>query len=837
MSVVDPFAQAVSVLDGAQEVAEGDPQATGTDRAILGDGGESLGYRLTVSGADFGAFIGDGTPQTPDTGDDVIGLHIHNGDRGENGPIALGLIDINLAGPEFNGQDADDITFITHPDGSTTIRGVWDESDPASLPISQFADGIQNAAPGTDIPLYWNVHTNDFPAGAIRGQFLGGNPPIVGTDNPEELLGTPGDDILDGLGGDDALRGLEGDDLLIGGGGSDINDGGPGIDTASFSNIGAPVTAVLGQGQASYSPAPGVTVIDSLIDIENLTGSPNDDQLFGDGNDNVLDGGDGDDLLAGGGGDDVLNGNEGDDTLRGGGGSDVLNGGNGIDTADFSDIPFAVTADLTQGTASYNTPAGKMTDSLSNIENLTGSGSDDKLTGDAAANLIAGASGDDTIFGGDGDDVLRGDEIGGGTALVFTVENLQPEGGTFYTPLWLGVHDGTFDLYDRNGPARQGLERLAEDGTVAAISAEFVAEQLGVGGIDGTIFGNEGVPGPIDPGETAQIILDVDDPAATQFFTWGTMVIPSNDAFLATTGDPLGEPIFDADGNFLGPITIERFGNEVLDAGTEANTELGAAFLNQTMLDEGTPENGVVVQHPGFNGSEGNPNGTPVNILGGITASGAVIDPVLGDFTRNGGNEPLLRITVNQLADLGGEDVIDGGLGDDTIEGGGGNDILAGGLGNDTVYGGAGDDVLRGDLNNRNPQVGVGGDDILYGGAGNDRIGGKGGNDQLFGDDGDDQLFGDDGDDLLRGGLGHDRLQGDDFSGGAGRDTFVLAAGEGTDTIVDFEQGIDLIGLADGLSFGQLSFLDNQIRFGDETLAVLNGVQATSLTESSFVAV
>jgi len=791
MSVINPFSQVSSLLNGSQEVAGGDPNATGTDRLILGSNGDSLGYSLTVSGVDFGAFIGDGTPQTADTGDDVIGLHIHNAARGENGPIALGLIDIGLVAPEFNGQDADDITFSVNADGSTTIRGVWDESDPASIALSQFASELQSTAPGADIPLYWNVHTNDFRGGAIRGQFLGGEPATVGTAEAEALSGTEGDDILSGLGGSDTLLGLEGNDVLIGGGGSDINDGGEGIDTANFSNIGAPVTALLAQGQASYVPAPGVTAIDQLISIENLTGSENADQLFGDGAANVIDGGGGNDLIAGLAGNDVLIGNEGNDTLRGGGGNDALNGGNGIDTADFSDIGFEVSADLSTGTAHYINPAGAaIVDSLSNIENLTGSANNDILSGDDGNNLLAGAAGDDIIVGGDGDDILRGDEIGDGTALIFTVENLQSEGGTFFTPLWLGVHDGTFDLYDRNGPARQGLERLAEDGTIAPISAEFVAEQLGVGGVDGTIFGGAGVPGPIDPGETAQIVLNVSDPSATGFFTWGTMVIPSNDAFLATTGNPLGEPIFDANGNFLGPITIERSGNDVLDAGTEVNTEEGAAFLNQTALDQGTVENGVVLQHPGFNGSERNPNGSPVNILGGTTAPGAVIDPKIGDFTRNGGETPLLRITIDQLAAQGGDDIIDGGLGNDIIEGGGGNDTLVGSVGNDTLFGGEGSDVLVGGL----------------------------------------------GDDILRGGQGEDIIFGSE-----GSDTFVLASGEGANILLDFESN-DLIGLSDGLSFGQLYRVQDGANtvigtFAGEVLGVVLNANAEQFTESAFVAV
>ncbi|WP_198011348.1 M14 family zinc carboxypeptidase [Synechococcus sp. PCC 7335] len=169
----------------------------------------------------------------------------------------------------------------------------------------------------------------------------------------------------------------------------------------------------------------------------------------------------------------------------------------------------------------------------------------------------------------------------------------------------------------------------------------------------------------------------------------------------------------------------------------------------------------------------------------------------------------------------------------------GGDDTVAGGLGNDVLFGEDGDDVLRGDRNSRNPGGAAGGDDIIYGGNGSDRIGGKSGNDSLYGDAGDDFIWGDDGDDLIWGGRGNDVLTGDDNSGGSGSDTFVLAFGDGTDTITDFEVGTDLIGLFGTLNFGQLSVSqaeqNAQIEFGDETLAILLGIEAEALTESSFV--
>lgn len=200
--------------------------------------------------------------------------------------------------------------------------------------------------------------------------------------------------------------------------------------------------------------------------------------------------------------------------------------------------------------------------------------------------------------------------------------------------------------------------------------------------------------------------------------------------------------------------------------------------------------------------------------------------PVAGD-TR-------IRNLALSAALLAGDDtanVLVGTSAADLVLALGGDDTVAGGLGDDTLYGGDGDDVLRGDLNTRKAQS-AGGNDVIYGGAGRDRIGGKAGNDQLFGEADDDLIWGDAGDDLIRGGGGSDTLV-----GGDGSDTFVLAAGDGSDTIVDFTLGVDRIGLASGLSASALSFSGSQILLAGELLATLSGVSAAALSSSDFVTV
>ena len=157
----DPVAL-TGVLTGDQEVPPVETEATGTVEMLLNEAGDAISYSLTVSGLDFGEFIGDGTPQTPETDDDVTGLHIHSAPRGENGPIVFGIINPN--------QDDDDVTFTLNDDGSTTISGIGEETDPANEPLSDFVEALRAAEPGEELPLYWNIHTVEFPMGEIRAQ-------------------------------------------------------------------------------------------------------------------------------------------------------------------------------------------------------------------------------------------------------------------------------------------------------------------------------------------------------------------------------------------------------------------------------------------------------------------------------------------------------------------------------------------------------------------------------------------------------------------------------------------------------------------------------------------
>lgn len=54
--------------------------------------------------------------------------------------------------------------------------------------------------------------------------------------------------------------------------------------------------------------------------------------------------------------------------------------------------------------------------------------------------------------------------------------------------------------------------------------------------------------------------------------------------------------------------------------------------------------------------------------------------------------------------------------------------------------------------------------------------------------------------------------------------------------MIDFLKGTDVIGLANGLTFSQLTFSGSNIVFGAETLVLIN-VDTKSLTAANFVSV
>jgi len=313
-------------------------------------------------------------------------------------------------------------TFVIGMDGAD-LNGNGQANDPVDENDCVFSD-TENAVTGSG---------ND----TIDANFVGNR-----ADN--EFTGNGGNDLEVGGAGNDTFHegtAPSGADVMDGGTGSDLCDysGRTGNLTVSLDNtandgeagegdncggvapgniaIGLQITfsEAIGFTQAIV-PIPGEGPESSPENVENVNGGSGNDVLAGSDQGNVLNGNAGNDVLSGQGSSDTLSGGDGDDVLSGGAGNDALSGGNGTDTVDESGAGGAgvgVVINLSTGQLS-----GDGNDTLSGLENASGTSFHDSIRGDAGNNVLNGRGGNDAIQGLGGDDTINGgdgaDELGGG---------------------------------------------------------------------------------------------------------------------------------------------------------------------------------------------------------------------------------------------------------------------------------------------------------------------------------------------------------------------------------------------------------------------------------------
>src|SRR5215471_460952 len=627
-------------------------------------------------------------------------------------------------------------------------------------------DDLRQGSPdGTDHVR--NVETFVFADGAISvGSVLDGNPaPIIGDDGDNALTGTLISDVISGLGGNDTLSGLAGEDVLDGGPGNDALDGGTGSDTASYASATQGVTVSLAVTGPQDTGGAGV---DTLVSIENLTGSAFDDTLVGDAGDNALSGGGGDDILIG------------------GAGADAFDGGDGFDLVSYETDTLVVPLlnitpiDFSGDGGGVGDVAG---DTFVNIEGVIGSPNNDLITGRAGvADTIIGGAGNDIINGQGGGDTLIG---GVGNDLFFGLYgNNRFVGGEGADTVFYSLDDTittglTADLADptRNtglaaGDTYDGVENLfgsilddtliGDDGNNVLMGSLGDDRLIGGAGADvlnGNLFFNPDITnwyeGTIDDAGDGFDIASYETAAS------GVTASLSNPA--NNTGDAAGDTY----------ILIEGLAGSAYDdtlEGNQRHNRLEGGAGNDMLIGRGGGDD--------YDGGAGNDT--------------VVLDGRRADYT-------ITYDAASQTFSLGRFGLVDHVTGAETLQFSDGaisvSSLIAGDDNDTPPTGTAGSDDLSGE----------GGNDTLQGHGGDDRLDGGTGNDVLDGGDGNDILLGGDGDDTLLGGAGVNMLD-----GGAGRDTASYAqaaaavhvdlgvagpqaTGVGTDTLVSIE---DVIGSA-----------------------------------------
>jgi Ca2+-binding RTX toxin-like protein len=508
--------------------------------------------------------------------------------------------------------------------------------------------------------------------GSIFGDTLTGNGEaneLDGDDGNDTLTGGGGNDTLIGGGGNDLLNGGAGDDFLLPGLGIDEVNGGSGVDTVGYidDSFSAGISASLLGGATPIwivNEVGGST--DVLADIEALIGTRFGDTLngtgagiglglFGGAGNDTITGGDQADTIDGGDGNDSLNGGSGSDLLTGGAGNDAINGGADVDTVTYESTGQGVTVSLVAGTAS-GTEIGS--DTVSNIENVTGGSGNDSLTGNGLTNRLEGLGGNDVLsaIGGNGN-TLRGglgnDTLNGGSGN----DLLQGNDGADSFTGGTGADDFFIDAQDVFFDGGGGYDRLIVVGA-AGVDVELLDTNIErtIGGAGNDSFDGTGVT-------TALVMsgLGGNDTLTGSSVTDQLSGGDGNDLLVGGNGDDFlfGDAGSDS---FVGGDGDDRFFAD----STDASFNGGAGFDRIFILDTG-------------------------NFAFSLAGSG--VERVNG----NDGNDSLdaAGATVNViLAGNGGNDTLTGGAGNDVVAGGDGVDVIDGGAGTDSYFGGLGADIF-----------------------------------------------------------------------------------------------------------------------------------------------
>ena len=574
-------------------------------------------------------------------------------------------------------------------------------------------------------------------------------------DGDDKAWGRAGNDLIYGEGGNDYLEGEAGNDTLFGGSGNDQLDGGVGDDL---------LVGGTGDDKYIYAPGGGADVIDnsgggydgvfftSGIDQDRLTfGRDGDDLLIlvdgdtaqsvrvldhflgGDkaisyvqpsggylltaerighivaaqgvagGFEALIEGTAAGEQLAGYDGRDLLRGLAGNDTLFGMGGDDQIEGGDGNDY-------------LSGGNGPHN-----------------GSGND-LLIGGAGNDILAGEDGDDTLIGGAGDDAYYYRANGG-------VDIVDNSGGGFDGVFFLDVPRSRLSFH-RDGDdlvilvdsdlgqqvrvtnhflgSDYAIDYVQPDGgnylTTTQIAAQLTALPDGSGGEEPGEPGEPGEPtepgNPGGPGEPPVAGVGGDDllvgTAGNDILLGGagndtlsgaagndTLIGGiGDDTYVYTTGQDVIEEIGGADTLvFAGGITFNQVASGLMKSGNDLVLRVGGSTANQVTLKDFFLGGDNLVETIAFEtggqltaaqifGAFGLPVPTPAaafdDTIQGSTGDDAALDGTAGNDLLQGGN---------------GDDVLFGDAGNDRLEGGNGDDTLDGGTGNNTLVGGRGDDT------------------------------------------------------------------------------------------------------------------------------------------------
>lgn len=198
-----------------------------------------------------------------------------------------------------------------------------------------------------------------------------------------------------------------------------------------------------------------------------------------------------------------------------------------------------------------------------------------------------------------------------GKYVEVTVTNLTR--GQQFTPILVASHKAGVKLFELGSPASPGLQTVAEEGNVAPLTAELLAQS---GVLEVT---NSGAL--LEPG--ASVSIRVNSTGSFNRISVAAMLIPTNDAFFALNGV-----------NVAPDSRIRSFTSVAYDSGSERNDEACTSIPGPFFDECGGPGGGGAPD----GGEEGY-----VHVHAGIHGIGDL------DAARRDWRNPVARITVRRV--------------------------------------------------------------------------------------------------------------------------------------------------------------------------------------------
>jgi choice-of-anchor C domain-containing protein len=502
-------------------------------------------------------------------------------------------------------------------------------------------------------------------------------------------------------------------------------------------------------------------VLNGLGGEDTLFGNDGNDQLFGGAGADDMFGGQGNDLLEGGTGDDHLEGNSGNDTLNGGEGNDVLVGGDGDDklTGDSGRKNYIQNGSFEKFTGGdiatggwrgfqqlegWNLESGPQFEVVDAAHgNVGATDGEHWLDTDASPGGITFSQKIEGLEPGDSyelsfDSRSRGAEGTGVMEVYWNGEKVGTTGGTFAD----GWKQNSFELVSGSGDGTDTL-RFVEIGRTDNIGTALDNVQLFSLENDDTLVGGAGND-ELNGGEGDDVLIgDNGDVETTNLVTDGNFdntgvtnhfqTLSAGNSFSgwkveSGTVDVIGTywehngagGSIDLDGSSPGAISQEmttvpgqtytvRFDMAGNGDGGSPTKALELSAGDSSAKFEWNKPADWSKQSMGYETREFTfvaTSETTKIVFASQTQPNAVNGPYFGAV--------ITKINVAPTVVSQGNDILNGGAGNDQLFGNGGDDTLNGGAGNDSLFGGSGNDTLRGGSGNDRLDGGAGTDTVSY---------------------------------------------------------------------------------------------------------------------------